>query len=191
MDRLKGDSTELQFERFVHAVTDDLVRTAYLLTWDLAEAEDLVQETLLRVARRWKDVRSMDQPRYYARRILVNLVIDGRGRRSRRRQELDSGDDALDGYVDEAAGQMVRAIDAASAFRIALAALPRRQRAVIVLRYWEDLPEAAVADLLGCSVGTVKSTTSRGVARLRDALGSSHSSPQLTNLASKERRSLS
>ncbi|HWE08611.1 MAG TPA: sigma factor, partial [Solirubrobacteraceae bacterium] len=69
-----------EFERFVAEATDALLRTAYLIVWDLAEAEDLVQECLLSVARRWPRVRTMDHPRAYARRMLVNLALDGRKR---------------------------------------------------------------------------------------------------------------
>lgn len=171
MELLRGGSARRQFERLVADVTDDLVRTSYLMTWDLSETEDLVQEALLRVARRWNRVRSMDHPAAYTRRILINLVIDGREGRSRRNEELDRNYEGVDAIVDDAAARMLRGIDSASEFRFALAELPPRMRAVIVLRYWQDLPEAEVAELLGCSIGTVKSTASRGIARLRELLG--------------------
>jgi RNA polymerase sigma-70 factor (sigma-E family) len=170
MDWFTGGHEQRRFESFVAKVTNDLVRTGYLMTCDLSETEDLVQETLLRTARRWNRVRSMAHPAAYARRILVNLVIDGQEGRKRRRNELDSNNGALEECADETANQVIRGIDARSDFRLALATLPPQQRAVIVLRYWEDLPEAEVAGLLGCSVGTVKSTASRGLARLRVAL---------------------
>jgi RNA polymerase sigma-70 factor (sigma-E family) len=170
MDWLSEGVARRQFESFAAGASDGLVRTAYLMTGDLAETEDLVQETLLRVARRWRRVHAMDHPAAYARRILVNLVIDGQQRRRRRVDELDSGDDAGHGLADESAAGALRAIDARSEFHLALATLPPRQRAVVVLRYWEDLPEAQVAELLGCSVGTVKSSASRGVVQLRRAL---------------------
>lgn len=167
MNWISGGEEQRRFESFVAEVSDGLVRTGYLMTGDLAEAEDLVQETLLRCARHWKRVRSMEYPAAYCRRILVHLVIDGDGRRRRRNDELENGCDDLDGYADDAASRVLRGIDARADFRLALAGLPPRQRAVIVLRYWEDLSEAAVAELLGCSLGTVKSTASRGIARLR------------------------
>src|ERR1022692_4612946 len=148
MDWLKRVAADQQFERFVAEVTDALVRTGYLMTWYLPETEDLVQETLLQVARRWKRVRSMDHPAAYARRILVNLVIDGKEGRKRRRNELDSSNGALEEYADETANRVIRGIDARSDFRLALATLPPQQRALIVLRYWEDLPETEVAGLL-------------------------------------------
>jgi len=167
---ISGGEDRQRFEAFVADVGDGLVRTAYLMTGDLSEAEDLAQETLLRCARNWKRVRSMEYPAAYGRRILVHLVIDGGGRRRRRNDELETGATDLDRYADDSAARVLRGIDALADFRLALAALPQRQRAVIVLRYWEDLSEAAVAELLGCSLGTVKSTASRGIARLRATL---------------------
>jgi RNA polymerase sigma factor (sigma-70 family) len=113
----------------------------------------------------------MAHPAAYARRILVNLVIDGDQQRRRRNAELDSGDGVED-RADLGASGPAMALESASAFRAALGALPARQRAVIVLRYWEDLPETEVAELLGCSLGTVKSSASRGLGRLREVMGS-------------------
>jgi RNA polymerase sigma-70 factor (sigma-E family) len=168
MDWLSGASARAQFERFVDEVTDDLVRTGYLMTYDVHETEDLVQETLVRVARHWRRVRSMDHPIAYARRVLVNLVIDGRGRRRRRKEELAAAGAELDRRADESAALMLAEIDDSSQLRRALAELPRKQRAVIVLRFWADLPEAEVARMLDCPVGTVKSTASRALARLRE-----------------------
>jgi RNA polymerase sigma-70 factor (sigma-E family) len=159
---------QAEFERFVDGCADELLRAAYLIAWDLAEAEDLVQETLLRVARRWPRVRRMERPGAYARRILVNLAVGGAGRRSRRRRELDpDGSDSLDGCADESAASAFGALDTRSELLAALGALAPLQRTVLVLRYFEDLSEAQTAQALGCSVGTVKSTASRGLARLR------------------------
>jgi RNA polymerase sigma-70 factor (sigma-E family) len=154
------------FDRFVAGATDTLLRTAYLIVGDLGEAEDLVQETLFEVARRWPRVRRMEHPNAYARRILVNRAVGGAQRRARRRQELAAGvppERALPAF----AGAEIAEHDELIA---ALAALPPRQRAVIVLRYFLDLPEAEVAAALKCSLGTVKSTASRGLARLERAL---------------------
>jgi RNA polymerase sigma-70 factor (sigma-E family) len=135
---------------------------------NLAEAEDLVQETLLRVARRWPKVRAMEYPAAYARRVLVNVALDGAERRARRAGELAASDggDATD-LADTGAQRGLYGVDAQQELLGALGELTARQRAVILLRYWEDLPEAEVAGILGCSVGTVKSTASRGLARLR------------------------
>jgi RNA polymerase sigma factor (sigma-70 family) len=129
----------------------------------------LVQETLLRVARRWKRVRSMDHPAAYARRVLVNLVLHDADRRTRQRTELGPHDGAAEA-ADDSASRALLEIDDLAEFRCALAQLPARQRAVLVLRYWADLPVAEVADILGCSEGTVKSTASRAAARLAETL---------------------
>src|SRR5215475_7461804 len=152
------------FDQFVASHADDLLRTAYLIVWDEGEAEDLVQECLLKVARRWPRVRRMEQPRAYARRILVNLAIDGSRGRARRRGELDSAEVASPIAVEPLA------LETRDELLQALSELPARQRAVLVLRYFNDLTEAQVAEVLGCSVGTVKSSASRGLARLREAL---------------------
>jgi RNA polymerase sigma-70 factor (sigma-E family) len=159
-----------EFERFVLARSDQLLGTGYLLAGDLVEAEDLVQEALLQVARRWHKVRRMDHPAAYARRILVNAAIDGARQRGRRRSELATAP-GLEDQPDHRAERALRAVDTQTVLQAALARLPARQRAVIVLRYWEDLPAADVAAVLGCSVGTVTSTASRGLARLRAAIG--------------------
>jgi RNA polymerase sigma-70 factor (sigma-E family) len=153
------------FDQFVASHVDDLLRTAYLIVWDEGEAEDLVQECLLRVARRWPRIREMEQPRAYARRILVNLALDGARDRKRRRHELEPGAPASLIAVDpppefEARAELLQA----------LGQLHERQRAVLVLRYFNDLTEAQVAEVLGCSPGTVKSSAFRGLARLREAL---------------------
>ena len=83
--RARRERAVEQFERFVAETSDRLLRTAYLVVWDLGDAEDLVQECLTKVARRWPRVRAMDQPYAYARRVLINLALDGAVRRSRRR----------------------------------------------------------------------------------------------------------
>ena len=153
------------FDNFVAAHVDDLLRTAYLIVWDEGEAEDLVQECLLKVARRWPRVHRMEQPQAYARRILVNLALDGARRRAQRRRELEAGDATSLWAVDP-----LQALETRAELLQALAQLHERQRAVLVLRYFNDLTEAQVADVLGCSPGTVKSSASRGLARLREAL---------------------
>lgn len=157
---------EDEFREFVEVRYTDLLRTAYLLTGSEHAAEDLVQSALIRAMRRWRDVQ---EPMAYVRRIMVNERLS-RWRRIGSRELLTGmiGDwgrgrdpqtrDVADGVVvrDELLG--------------ALNSLPARMRAVLVLRYWEDLSEAQIADLLGCSVGTVKSQASRGLARLRTVL---------------------
>ena len=160
------DQRRADFDSFVAQSTDPLLRTAYLIVGDLPEAEDLVQETLLKVAGRWPRVLRMEHPVAYARRILVNLALGGAARRGRRRRELTG-----EAIPDHAHGPGESdAIDAQDELMRALAALPPRQRTVLVLRYFLDLPEAEVAAAMKCSLGTVKSTASRGLARLEQTL---------------------
>jgi RNA polymerase sigma-70 factor (sigma-E family) len=160
MQRVMGTASKRRFEAFAAAAADGLFRAGYLMTGDASEAEDLVQETFIRVARRWPRVAAMEHPVAYARRILINLALDGAKRRSRQRAELEApgGQPEL---ADESATRALQGIDDLAEFRWALSRLPPRERAVLVLRYWADLPAA-----LGCSAGTVKSTASRGAARL-------------------------
>jgi RNA polymerase sigma-70 factor (sigma-E family) len=167
----RAQRAKADFDEFVTASSDALLRTAYLVMWDPVEAEDLVQECLLAVARRWPRVRKMDHPHAYARRVLINLALDGARRRTRHRQEL-VGDDTpeLAAMPDESSARRLHAIGVRAELIEALGTLPPRQRAVLVLRYFEDLSELQVAELLGCSVGTVKSTASRGLTRLHAAL---------------------
>jgi RNA polymerase sigma-70 factor (sigma-E family) len=174
-------SSAASFDEFVRAHAGGLLRTACLITWDDAEAEDLVQECLLRVSVRWRRVQGMDMPLAYARRILVNLALAGRGRRSRRRAELvgDELNPASDDQVDVNAEALLGTLSARSELLDALGRLTTQQRTVLVLRYFEDLSEAQVADLLGCSIGTVKSSASRGIARLRALLTASKSETEV------------
>ena len=151
------------FERFVAENGTGLLRTAYLMVADLHEAEDLVQEALFKVASRWPRVCRMKSPVAYARRILVNQALHGRAKRSRHRAELNATPPA-EAVTNQAQPNI------SDALFDALAALPPRQRAALVLRYFLDLPEADVAAALQCSVGTVKSSTSRGLKRLEETL---------------------
>jgi RNA polymerase sigma-70 factor (sigma-E family) len=167
----RAQRAKADFDQFVTASSDALLRTAYLVAWDPVEAEDLVQECLLAVARRWPRVRRMDHPHAYARQVLVNLALDGAQRRTRRHQELiGDADRTLAAVPDESSARRLHAVGVRSELVHALGVLPPRQRAVLVLRYFEDLSEAQVAELLGCSVGTVKSTASWGLTRLQAAL---------------------
>lgn len=172
----RKESTE-GFDSFVTEAGLPLLRTAYLLVDDLGEAEDLVQEALLRVARYWDRVRSVEFPLAYARRVLVNLTIDQSTRRRRRRQLLSLDRWPESGNLpDPAADREFSMVEVRGDIGAALAALTARQRAAIVLRYWDGLSEAETAQHLSCSIGTVKSTTSRGLARLRELLG--HGDPR-------------
>ena len=127
-----------------------------------------MQETFIRVAVNWSRVRSPEARLAYARRVLINLALDGAKRRARRRGELDTPERVLEQWPDDSTARTLRGVDNAAEFDWALRRLSRRERAVLLLRYWEDLSEAETAEVLGCSVGTVKKTTWRAVARLRD-----------------------
>jgi len=166
---VQRDQGGLAFERFVSESADSLLRTAYLVTGDASHAEDLVQESFLKVARRWARVSSMDSPRAYARKILVNLALDGTKRRSLHRDELGkkSPPEWPPRWESEISRGAFAAVDDRLELIRALGELPPRQRAVLVLRYFDDLSESEVASTLGCSLGTVKSTTSRALERMR------------------------
>jgi RNA polymerase sigma-70 factor (sigma-E family) len=152
---------EAQFQEFVRARWSRLVRTAYLLTGDAHHAEDLTQTALAKAYRSWRRVARSDNPEAYVRKMLVSCNSD----RFRKRRVAE----ALTAAPPEVAGrdEAVARADERSALLGALAGLPPKQRAVIVLRYWEDLSEAEVAEILGCSPGTVKSQASKGLAKLR------------------------
>jgi RNA polymerase sigma-70 factor (sigma-E family) len=154
------------FDEFVRAHGDSLVRMGYALSGDRGRAEDATQEALTRLYQRWE---RLDDPLPYARRCMVNAMRDHwrqSGRRERREllasQWQDAGGPVLlaDAVVDRA-----RLVEA-------LRRLPYGQRAVIVLRYWHQLPETEIAQILGNSVGTVKSQASRALTNLRAELQS-------------------
>lgn len=151
---------ERDFEAFVAGSGQRLLATAVLLVGDRQQAEDLVQVTLERTARRWS--RLAGAPEAYARVVLVHLVVDRR--RLRRLREVPLDTDVVGGR-DPADRVAVR-----SALLTGLRQLPPRQRAVVVLRYIEDCTEAETARVLGVGVGTVKSSAHRGLERLRSEL---------------------
>ena len=150
------------FEVFVNESGDALLRTATLLTSDRHAAEDLYQETLHRLFTHWSRV---DNPGGFCRRVLHNLVVDLARARQRRPRELELYDN-YDG-TDPQSGDPAAAAELRPAVLAALDTLTVHQRAVVVLRYFEDLSQDEVAELLGVSPGTVKSTASRAVAQLR------------------------
>jgi RNA polymerase sigma-70 factor (sigma-E family) len=163
--------TKAEFDLFVTESAEGLLRTASLMTWDVAAAEDLVQECFLRVSRRWPRVRTMEHPKAFARTVLVNLALDDGRRRSRHRAELNrSGSHHVQDHEDDGAVRVLSRVEASADLTRALAGLPRRQRIALVLRYFDDLTEAETARTLGCSVGTVKSQHARAMARLRELI---------------------
>ncbi|GAB7042888.1 MULTISPECIES: SigE family RNA polymerase sigma factor [Catenuloplanes] len=153
-------STDDGFREFVREHWGPLTRTAYLLTGDRGHAEDLVQTALEKTHRKWRTVSRMDAPVAYVRKAMVNTAISWR-----RRRGFGRGTGA--GPEPAAAGDPYQQVVDRQRLTTALRALPPKMRAVLVLRYFEDLTEADVAATLGCSVGTVKSQVSRGLQRLR------------------------
>ena len=153
------------FRAYVAGRSPALLRTAYLLTGNRLDAEDLLQTALAKTYLAWDRIREREALDGYVRRIMVNSQTS----RWRRRKVDEYATDVLPerGAHRDAADDLVLH----DALWTALAALPRRQRAMVVLRYYEDLSEAETAAVLGVSVGTVKSTTSRALGKLRDTSG--------------------
>lgn len=158
------------FRQFVEVHYTDLLRTAYLLTGSREIAQDLVHDALLKTMRHWKKVH---EPMAYVRRVMVNDRTS-RWRRLGLRELLTAA------VPDRARPDSSDTVVAQDELLTALQRLPARMRAVLVLRYWEDLSEADVATMLGCSIGTVKSQAARGLTRLRDVLQPSAQASTLT-----------
>ena len=153
-----GVTTNFGFDEFVAARSSGLLRTAYLLTRDHALAEDLVQTALTKAWFAWRRIDGNPEP--YVRRILVNTYASWWRRKWRGEQATEELPEPDSTSADDTAAS-------STDLWSAMERLPRRMRAVIVLRYFEDLTEAETARLLGCSVGTVKSQTSKALAKLR------------------------
>lgn len=150
------------FREFVAARGAVLHRLAYLMCGSWAAADDLLQEALVKCYVRWEKINR--NPEAYVRRVLVTCAIDERRRPHRREHPIADVPDCPSSRDDHAE------VDARLAARDALQALPPGQRAAVALRYWVGLDLAEVADLLGCSVGTVKSQSAKGLATLRLAI---------------------
>jgi RNA polymerase sigma-70 factor (sigma-E family) len=146
------------FERFVAARSDALLRTAFLLTGNWASAEDLLQTALAKCWRQWSHL--SDQPDNYVRTVIVHTYLSWRRRRWH-------GEIPVADLPDRPGLESTSGVDDRAMLWTALRRLPRRQRAVVVLRYYDDLSEARTAELLGVSVGTVKSQSSKALAALR------------------------
>lgn len=161
------DERPVSFEQFVTVRWAALYRTAYLLTRHGAGAEDLVQAALVKAYAAWGRVLRADSPEAYVRRMLINEFLSGRRRRQleRDRRHLIATDSASPEPTHETA-----VLD-----RVGLCAhvcaLPPRQRAVVVLRYYEDYSERQIADVLGCSPGTVKSQAAAALRTLQARIG--------------------
>jgi RNA polymerase sigma-70 factor (sigma-E family) len=152
---------DVTFEEFVAARLPALLRYAGALTGDRATAEDVVQEALIRAHARWRRIDGLERPEAYVRKMIANEFLSWRRRFARvePRAEVaappgDAPDDAT-------------AYGEREALRAELATLPRRQRAVLALRYYSGLTDNEIAAELGCSVGTVRGYASRALATLR------------------------
>ena len=163
------------FAQFVEARERALQRTAYLLTGDWALAEDLVQTALARAWPRWERITRRDDPEIYVRKVLVNTWTTWTRRRWRGERPSAAVPDSA------AAGDVAEEVTVRIGLRGVLESLTPRQRAVVVLRVYDDLPEAQVAHVLNCAVGTVKATMSQALAKLRE-------NPQLAGLIEQEAR---
>ena len=148
------------FRDYVAARSRSLLRTAYLLTGNLADAEDLLQSALAKTYQAWDRIEDRGALDGYVRRAMVNTHISWW---RRRRVEEFPTDEIPDQVVADPSGNS----DLQEMMRRAVDRLPERMRAAVLLRYYEDMTEAEVADVLGVSLGTVKSTVSRAVAKLR------------------------
>lgn len=158
----RGPDAPVGFAEFVAARSSVLLRSAWLLTGDRHMAEDLLQTALAASWRRWSGLADNGDPEWYVRRVLVNTYLSWRRRRWWREQPTASPPDRPSAQHDQAMVAAER-----DAVRHALARLSRQQRAIVVLRYAEDLSIVETAQLLGCSPNTVKVQASRALAVLR------------------------
>lgn len=156
----------MQFEEFAAARLPALLRYAVLLSGDREEARDIVQEVLTRALGKWGRIGSVGEPYGYVRRMVTNEFLSLR--RRRRVFTVSLGQETLDGPQAPPAAQPPAADD--ELWQL-LGTLPRQQRAVIVLRYYEGLSDHEIADVLGCRTGTVRGYASRALSTLRVELG--------------------
>jgi len=155
---------EAGFAGFVREHTDVLLRTAYLLTGNAQNAEELVQDTLVRLYPKWDRVAQADVPLAYVRRSLTNGYINYQRRAARREYPHDDVPERVD--PRDVMTQLADRDQIWTGLRF----LPERQRAALVLRFFEDMTDEESAAALGCRVGTVRSLISRGLAALREQM---------------------
>jgi RNA polymerase sigma-70 factor (sigma-E family) len=155
-----ADVDDCDFRDYVRARSRALLRTAYLLTGNRADAEDLVQSALAKTYLAWDRIEDRAALDGYVRRAMVNTHISWW--RRRRVEEFPTDDIPDQAVADHPVGS-----DMQESLRRAVSRLPQRMRDAVMLRYYEDMSEAEVAAVLGVSLGTVKSTVSRAVAKLR------------------------
>lgn len=165
---MRSKSVDTDFAAFVQARQHRLLRSAYLVCGDHHLAEDLLQGALVKLALRWERLRDGD-PEAFLRTVMYRDAVSW-WRRLRRETLRDSPPD-FSARSDDVPNRLV--------FAAALRRLPPRQRAVLVLRYFDDLTEARTAEILGVTVGTVKSQASAGLRKLRDLM------PELGEMAER------
>jgi RNA polymerase sigma-70 factor (sigma-E family) len=156
------------FREFVHAHSPQLLRTAWLITRDWHDAEDLVQTALAKTLPRWEKLTRHDNPQLYIRKVMVNTFLSWRRRRSSTEMVLEKLPDSP--TADQFDGSDLHAL-----VLTAVRNLPPRRRAIVALRFFDDLTYADTATALGCHIGTVKSQTARALRQLR-------TDPDLTTL---------
>lgn len=154
---------DASFDAFVIDAGSGLLRLAHVLTGDRHLAEDLTQETLIRVGLAWRRIRADENPIGYANRTMINAFLNSR---RRRRPEL-RGDNA--DYEPAIVDPALHHLEDLEDIRARLATLPPQQRAAVAMRFLLDLPDAAIAHALGCGEGAVRSHISRGLSALRRA----------------------
>ena len=159
-------NVDADFAEFVEARWGSLYRLAYLLAGSSAAAEDLLQTSLEKAYVHWARIGQMDYAEAYVRRILANTLVSGQRRAWTRERASDRLPDIAGDSIE------LPVLDRSLLWPL-VCALPTRQRAVVVLRYYEDLSEAQIADALGCAPGTVKSQASAAIAALKRALAAS------------------
>ena len=155
---------EAEFHEFVAARSGSLFRTALLMVGDHQLAQDLLQESLVKTYVAWPRLRAVANAEAYARRVIVTTSISWRRRRSFHERPVDP-------LPEVAVGDLAEQVVGGADLWPLVQALPPKQRAAVVLRYCEDLSEAQTAELMGCSVGSVKKNASVGVAKLRVQMG--------------------
>ncbi|EIE97975.1 SigE family RNA polymerase sigma factor [Saccharomonospora glauca] len=163
-DPTRNEAIPRRFEDFVQQRLERLLRYATALTCDPHLAEDVVQDVLLRAQRRWDRISSLDAPDAYVRRMVTNEYLSWRRRRAAR--HVSTTHEALEALSAPVADHATYYAER-DAMRARIATLPRKQRAALVLRYYENLTHAEIAGALGCSEGTVRSHISRALSVLR------------------------
>jgi RNA polymerase sigma-70 factor (sigma-E family) len=153
----------VEFEEYASARAQDLVRLGFTVSGDYQRAEDLAQIALMQAFRSWRRVQRADDPHTYVRRILINSYLSMTRRRSFTEAPVAEVD--ADRSVPDPAVEVVNADDTWRA----LATLSARERVVLVLRYYQDLDDRAIADVLGIKASSVRATASRALASLRQA----------------------